>query len=99
MGLATPVTGTARLYSGEATGLLVQLPGWEYPAVIDTLTGTIHYDNFGGSWGEQKHLDCFLQAYTVERTKLEARKKGYQVSEQALANGSIKLHIVEAVVA
>jgi hypothetical protein len=37
----TPVQGTAQLYSGQATGLLVQLPGWKYPAVIDTATGTI----------------------------------------------------------
>ena len=27
LGLAEPVHGTARLYGGEATGLLVQLPG------------------------------------------------------------------------
>jgi hypothetical protein len=59
MGLATPVQGTARLYSGEATGLLVQLPDWQYPAVVDTLTGTIHYDNFGGSWkGQTWYLHC-----------------------------------------
>ena len=30
--------GTTQLFSGEATGLIVRLPGWEYPAVIDTLT-------------------------------------------------------------
>jgi hypothetical protein len=94
-GLAAPVQGTARLYSGEATGLIVQLPGWRYPAVIDTLTGTVRYDNFGGYWGEQRQLDRFLQTYAVEKTKLEARKKGYQVSEQALQDGSIKLQIVE----
>src|SRR5437899_4879620 len=41
--LPDPVQGTAQLYSGEATGLLVQFPGWEYPSVIDTLTGTIRY--------------------------------------------------------
>jgi hypothetical protein len=35
--LPAPVQGTAELFSGQATGLLVQLPGWQYPAVIDTL--------------------------------------------------------------
>jgi hypothetical protein len=50
LGLPAPVQGTAQLYSGEATGLLVQLPGWQYPAVIDTLTGTIRFDNFNGHW-------------------------------------------------
>ena len=50
LNLAAPVQGTVQLYSGEATGLIVQLPGWEYPAVIDTLTGTVRYDNYGGAW-------------------------------------------------
>jgi hypothetical protein len=81
LGLAPPQHGTARLYSGEATGLLVQLPGWQYPIVIDTLSGTIRFDHFEGRWGEPKHLDRFLQLYAVERAKFEARKKGYTVSE------------------
>jgi hypothetical protein len=89
------VQGTARLYSGEAAGLLVQLPDWQYPAVIDPLSGTVRYDNFDGRWGEQGHLDRFLQAYAVEKAKLEARKKGYAVSEQALGDGSIKVQISE----
>jgi hypothetical protein len=95
LGLAAPTQGTARLYSGDATGLLVQLPGWQYPAVIDTATGEVRYDNFQGRWGDQQHLDRFLQMYAVERAKLEARKKGYQVSEQSLQDGSIRLQIIE----
>jgi hypothetical protein len=95
LGLPAPVQGTAELYSGEASGLLVRLPGWEYPAVIDTLTGMVRYDNFEGAWGDQKHLDGFLQAYAVERVKLESRKKGLQFSEQTLQDGSIKVQIVE----
>jgi hypothetical protein len=95
LGLAAPVQGTARLYSGDATGLLVQLPGWQYPVVIDPQTGEVRYDNFGGRWGEQAQLDRFLQMYAVEKAKLEARKKGYQVSEQAVQDGTIRLQIVE----
>ena len=95
LGLAAPVQGTARLYGGEASGLLVQLPGWQYPAVIDPATGEVRYDNFGGRWGEQAQLDRFLQLYAVEKAKLEARKKGYQVSEQALQGGAIRLQIIE----
>jgi hypothetical protein len=95
LGLAAPVQGTARLYGGEASGLLVQLPGWQYPAVIDTASGEVRYDNFGGRWGEQAQLDRFLQLYAVEKAKLEARKKGYQVSEQALQGGAIRLQIIE----
>lgn len=50
LGLSEPVEGTARLFSGESAGLLLQLPGWTYPAVIDPLTGTVRYDNYGGVW-------------------------------------------------
>ena len=53
------------------------------------------YDNFEGAWGDQACLDRFLQMYAVERAKLEARKKGYSVTEQALQDGSIKLQIIE----
>ena len=76
---------------------MVQLPGWQYPAVIDTLTGIIHYDNYGGAWGEQGRLHEFMQAYAVEKCRLEARKKGYSVSEQTLPNGNVKLQILEGV--
>ena len=48
LGLDEPVQGTARLFSGEATGLLVKLPGWLYPAVADLGTGQVHYDNYEG---------------------------------------------------
>jgi Protein of unknown function (DUF1257) len=95
LGLALPVHGTAQLYSGEATGLLVQLPEWQYPAVIDTLSGTVRYDNFDGIWGDQAHLDRFLQTYAVEKTRLEARKKGFTVTEENLQDGSIRLQIQE----
>jgi len=93
LGLAPPVQGTTWLYSGQATGLAVQLPGWRYPLVCDVASGRVQYDNYGGPWGKQQELDRFLQAYAVERAKLEARRKGYSVSEQALANGAIKLTI------
>jgi hypothetical protein len=95
LGLPQPNEGKTRLYSGEASGLLVQLPGWRYPLAIDTTTGTVQFDNFAGHWGEQQHLDHFLQCYAVEKTKLEARKRGYQVTEHALQDGSIRLNIIE----
>jgi hypothetical protein len=93
--LTAPVQGTARLYSGEATGLLVRLPGWQYPVVIDPSSGEVRYDNFEGRWGEQAQLDRFLQAYAVQKTRLEARKKGYQVTEQQLGDGSVRLQVIE----
>jgi hypothetical protein len=93
LGLTEPVHGTARLYSGQATGLLLQLPGWKYPAVIDTVSGNVQFDNFAGRWGNQQHLDHFLQMYAVEKCRLEARKKGMQVQEQSLQDGSIKIQL------
>ena len=93
--LAAPLHGTAELFSGSATGMIVRLPGWQYPVVVDTLSGNMRYDNYEGRWGEQKELDKFLQIYAAEKTKLEANKRGYTVSEQALQDGSIRLQIVE----
>ncbi len=48
LGLAEPVAGTATLFSSQATGQIIQLAGWQYPIVIDTDRGQIHYGNFNG---------------------------------------------------
>jgi hypothetical protein len=93
LSLAAPVHGTAKLFSGEIRGFIVQLPGWEYPAVIDTESGTVQFDNYEGKWGDQKELDRFVQIYTVEKTKIEARRRGHAVSEQLLQDGSIRVQI------
>ena len=93
LALPEPVLGTADLYSGQASGLLVRLPDWLYPVVIDTATGSIKYDNYGGCWGDEQHLHRFLQAYSVERTRSEARKKSYVTTEQSLDDGSILVEI------
>ena len=93
LGLAEPTQGTAKLFASEATGQIVQLPGWRYPVVVDTAAAKLHYDNYGGAWGEQSQLDKLLQAYAVEKARLEARKAGHSVTEQLLADGSIKLTV------
>jgi len=93
LGLEQPRQGTAKLFTSSATGLIVKLPGWEYPAVIDANAGQISYDNYSGEWGDQKELDKLLQAYAVEKARIEARRAGNTVTEQALADGSIKLVI------
>jgi hypothetical protein len=91
--LPSPVMGTAKLFTQLATGAIVKLPQWQYPVVFDLAVGSVQFDNYAGNWGKQEHLDRFLQTYAVETTKLEARKKGYSVTEAALDNGSIKLSI------
>jgi hypothetical protein len=91
--LPEPAHGTAELYSGQATGLIVQLRDWAYPVVIDTDTGTIHFDNYEGAWGDEQHLHRFLQAYVVERARCEARRKSYASTERSLDDGSILVEI------
>ena len=93
LGLTEPTSGTTRLFSSEATGLIVQLPGWTYPVVINPASGDIQFDNFNGCWGIQTELDRLLQAYAVEKSRMEARRAGHHVTEQPLADGSIKLTI------
>lgn len=44
-------------------------------------------------WGDRVHLDRFFQAYSVEKTHIEARRQGFEVYEQPLSDGSIKLTV------
>ncbi len=91
--LAAPEHKTVRLFNATTTGLCVTLPQWQYPVVCDLQTGKVQYDNFQGNWGEQKHLNSFLQAYAVEKAKSEARKKGHACSETRLEDGSIRVTV------
>ena len=93
LGLAAPVWGTAKLFTNEATGLIVQLPNWNFPVVCDTTTGELKYDNFNGHWGDNGQLHKLVQAYSVEKARIEARKQGRTVTEQKLQDGSIKLTV------
>lgn len=91
--LPQPAFGKARVFSTECTGWQIQLPGWRYPLVCDLESGKLHYDTFEGRWGDQQQLQRFLQAYAVERARLEARRQGHTVTEQTLEDGSIKLTV------
>jgi hypothetical protein len=61
--------------------------------LITPEAGEVKYDNYGGHWGDPKHLDAFMQAYAVEKAKIEARKRGHSVVERTLSDGSITLSI------
>jgi len=91
--IPTPEHKTVRLFNATATGLCVQLPGWSYPVVCDLQSGALQYDNYNGHWGEQARLNTFLQAYAVEKAKIEARKKGHMCSETHLEDGSIRVTV------
>ncbi|MCE9553870.1 MAG: DUF1257 domain-containing protein [Planctomycetes bacterium] len=93
LGLPEPVQGKAELFSGSEAGLLVNLPNWVYAAVVDLTSGEVKYDNYKGRWGDPRELDRFLQAYAIEKARIEARKAGHTVTEQQLADGSVKLTV------
>ena len=44
-------------------------------------------------YGDEQHLHRLLQAYVVERARIEARKKSYVTTEQSLSDGSILVEI------
>lgn len=93
LSLGEPVWEEVRLFSSSAVGWTVRLLGWRYPAVCDVAAGKISYDNYEGRWGDPQQLDKFMQSYSVEKARIEARLRGHTVTEQSLADGSIKLTI------
>jgi hypothetical protein len=96
LSLPEPVFGETKLFSSSAVGWAVQFPEWLYPVVCDVTTARIAFDNFEGRWGEQKDLDRFLQTYSVEKARIEGRRQGHTVSEEQLADGSIRVRIAVA---
>ena len=83
--------GTFELYGSKETGLGIELPQWRYVVVANTETGQLRFDNYEQRWGEQKHLDEFLQRYAVEAATIAARKQGHSIVESRLDDGSVKL--------
>ncbi|QDT23632.1 hypothetical protein HG66A1_54540 [Gimesia chilikensis] len=93
LSLPAPTQRTVRLFNGEVSGLAVELPGWRYPVVCQLASGQLQYDNYEGRWGDQAHLNKFVQIYCVEKAKLEARKAGHCINERTLQDGSILIQV------
>jgi hypothetical protein len=91
--LPAPHPGDVQFLTGKVSGLLVHLTSWRFPVVCQLQSGALKYDNYEGRWGDRAHLERFLQAYSVEKARLEARRAGHTVTEQPLEDGSIKLTI------
>lgn len=89
--LHQPVQGKAQVYQKEMEGVLVQLPNWQFPIVLDLGSGAVHYDNYNGHWGDTRELKRFTQRYAVEKSIMEAQRQGYSVTEETLDNGAIRL--------
>src|SRR5262245_41649904 len=45
LGLPQPIQGTTQLFSGQAVGLAVQLPGWHYPVVCQLESCHLKFDD------------------------------------------------------
>lgn len=53
LNLPEPVSGTTSLFSGNISGIAVQLPDWTYPVVCNLASGEVRFDNFNGTWKGQ----------------------------------------------
>ncbi len=92
--LPTPTTETVAFFDRSVqTGLAVRPPGFVYPIVCDTETGDLYHDTYEGRWGDESFIGCLLQAYAVEKTKLQAKARGHRCCETALSDGSVKLTV------
>lgn len=65
---------------GDISGSGVKLPGWQFPVVIGA-TGECAFDNYNGKWGNIEELNKFQAHYGAEKTRIEAARMGYEVSE------------------
>ena len=91
--LDTPVHGIFELYNSTETGWGVHLRDWKYPVVFKMEISEAAYDNYQGRWGDPAQLDELIQRYAAEKTKIEARRKGYSATEQRLGDGSVKITV------
>ena len=66
------------------------IPSPSTPRAVRSSTTT-----FRSTGATSRRLHAFQQAYAVEVVRIQARKKGYVVSEQQLQDGSVKLQIQE----
>ena len=85
------------LFAGYATGdLSFKLPGWHYPAVVNSQTGEVKLDNYGGQWGNIEEFHKLSQEYSLQVAENEAAEftlLGWTVERQKQPNGDILLVI------
>ena len=92
LGLSCKLNSSAKFYDGEVhTGTVVKIDGWRYPIVISE-NGTVHMDNYNGSWGNISDFNKLKMYYGAEKAKKEARKKGYRCREEKVGD-KLKVHI------
>ena len=78
LGLPYEEKNSVKLFVGVKTakrGVVVQLPGWRYPILIDIANGKIYYDNYNGKWGSYEELEKLLNEYALEKVLKELQRK------------------------
>ena len=85
------------LFAGCATGdMSFKLPGWYYPAVVNSQTGEVKLDNYEGQWGNIEEFHKLSQEYSLQVAENEAAEftlLGWTVERQKQPNGDILLVI------
>ena len=97
LGLPEPVHGTARLFEGEATGLLVKLPGWLYPVVVRHRHRPGPLRQLRRAVGRRRSTStASCRSTPWRRPSWRPARRATPSAEQALDDGSIRLQIIEA---
>ena len=83
-----------RLYQKEPVESVAQVKfdSWTYPVLVAP-SGEIHYDNYGGKWGDISHLNKLKQMYGLEKSKKLARAQGYVCREHQKQDGAVVLEL------
>jgi hypothetical protein len=61
----------------------MKLKGWEYPVVVNTKTGEVHFDNYNGDWGDIERLNDVDMKYRESIVMDEAQLlilEGYSIT-------------------
>ena len=67
--------------------------GWQYPVAV-MQDGSAMYDNYNGSWGEQKAFDQFRQKYAENVAVDHAQRQGYRILNRSLnTDGTIQMRL------
>jgi len=84
--------GSFRLFQTNRKGIGVKLKGWQFPVVIDAQDGKVHFDNYGGAWGNPARLAELTQAYSVAKVRKALRAQGHVVTrEERRVDGTVRL--------
>lgn len=82
-----------KLYSATATAVAsFKLTNWKYPVAVQA-DGSVKYDNYGGRWGDQSHLNRVLQRYSERIAARHAQRMGMRVQRQERQDGSVVLRL------